>query len=43
MPMDALIASIAVANKMAIATRDIADFSGLEIELINPFDQPDLR
>ncbi len=38
MPMDALIAAIAVTNQMAIATRDIADFSGLDIELFNPFE-----
>jgi toxin FitB len=38
MPMDALIAAIAIANGMAIATRDSADFSGLGIELIDPFD-----
>lgn len=37
-PMDAMIAAIARSQGMMIATRDIRDFSGLEIELINPFD-----
>lgn len=37
LPMDGLIAAIAIANGMAIATRDIDDFDGLGIELINPF------
>ena len=37
-PMDALIAAIAVANGMSIATRDIDGFVGLDIELINPFE-----
>ena len=38
MPMDGMIAAIAVANGMAIATRDVDDFTGLGINLINPFD-----
>jgi toxin FitB len=38
MPMDAMIAAVAVANAMAVATRDIEDFTGLGIELINPFE-----
>jgi len=36
--MDALIASIALTHGAAIATRDIEDFAGLGIELINPFE-----
>jgi predicted nucleic acid-binding protein len=36
--MDAMIAAIAVANRMAIATRDISGFDHLGIELINPFE-----
>lgn len=36
-PMDALIAAIAVANRMALATRDAEDFAGLGFDVINPF------
>lgn len=36
-PMDALIAAIAIANRMALATRDAEDFSGLGFDVINPF------
>lgn len=36
--MDAIIAAIALSHRMALATRDIADFSGLELDLINPFE-----
>jgi predicted nucleic acid-binding protein len=36
--MDAMIASIAIANQMAIATRDVSGFEHLGIPLINPFD-----
>jgi predicted nucleic acid-binding protein len=36
-PMDGLIAAIASAQRFALATRDIDDFIGLGIELINPF------
>jgi toxin FitB len=36
--MDALIAAIAISHRMALATRDIVDFSGLELDLINPFE-----
>lgn len=35
--MDSLTASIAQANGYAIATRNIQDFSGLGIDLVNPF------
>lgn len=38
--MDALIASIAISHRMALATRDVVDFSGLELDLINPFEPP---
>jgi toxin FitB len=38
MTMDAVIAAIAIANQMAIATRDISGFEHLGIALINPFD-----
>jgi toxin FitB len=39
-PMDALIAAIAVSHGAALATRDIDDFVGLGLELINPFNHP---
>jgi predicted nucleic acid-binding protein len=38
--MDALIAAIALSNRAALATRNISDFVGLELELINPFEAP---
>ena len=37
-PMDALIAAIALSNRMGLATRDIGDFSNLGLDLTNPFD-----
>ena len=37
-PMDALIAAIAISHGATLATRDTDDFSGLGLELINPFD-----
>lgn len=37
-PMDALIAAIASTHRMAVATRDTGFFSGLDIDVINPFD-----
>jgi toxin FitB len=36
--MDALIAAIALAQRAALATRDIRDFSDLGLDLVNPFD-----
>ena len=36
-PMDALIAAIALANRMALATRSMNDFADLGLDLINPF------
>jgi predicted nucleic acid-binding protein len=38
--MDALIAAIALTQRADLATRDVADFADLGIELINPFDAP---
>lgn len=38
LPMDGLIAAIAIANGMAIATRDLNDFTDLGIDLVNPFE-----
>jgi len=35
--MDALIAGIAICHAATIATRDIADFEGLGLDLLNPF------
>jgi toxin FitB len=35
--MDALIAAIALANSMILATRNTGNFEGLELPLINPF------
>ena len=35
--MDALIAAIAITHGAAVATRDIDDFAGLGLNLINPF------
>ena len=38
--MDALIAAIAAANSMTLATRNARDFEGLGLPLVNPFDVP---
>jgi predicted nucleic acid-binding protein len=35
--MDALIAAIAATHGFAIATRDVGDFEGLGLEIVNPF------
>ena len=37
---DVLIAGIAMANGMAIVTRNVRDFDGLNVELVNPWDSP---
>jgi toxin FitB len=37
-PMDALIAGIAASQGASIATRDTADFDGIGIDLVNPFE-----
>ena len=37
-PMDALIAAIALANSMTLATRNTRDFEGIGLPLINPFE-----
>ncbi len=36
-PMDAMIAAIALGNRMALATRDTEDFLDIGLELIDPF------
>ena len=38
LPIDALIAAIAITHRMAIATRDIRDFADLGLDLVNPFE-----
>ena len=35
---DALIAGTAVAHDLAIATRNVRDFDGLELDVVNPWD-----
>ncbi len=35
---DALIAGIAMANTMTIVTRNVKDFGGLDVEVLNPWD-----
>ncbi len=37
-PEDAMIAAIAAANDFAVATRNVADFEGMGVEIINPWD-----
>lgn len=36
--MDAMIASVALAHRASLATRDAADFADLGIDVINPFE-----
>jgi predicted nucleic acid-binding protein len=36
-PMDALIAAIALTHGAALATRNVGDFDGLDLQIINPF------
>ena len=38
--MDALIAAIALANSMTLATRNTRDFEDLGLNLVNPFEAP---
>lgn len=38
--MDALIAAIVLAQGATLATRDVSDFAGLGLEIINPFAAP---
>ena len=37
-PMDALIAAIALAHGAVLATRNVRDFDGLGLKIVNPFD-----
>jgi predicted nucleic acid-binding protein len=36
-PIDGMIAAIALANRMALVTRNVQDFSDIGLDLINPF------
>jgi predicted nucleic acid-binding protein len=36
--MDALIAAVALSHRMSIATRDVSNFDGLGLNVINPFE-----
>ena len=36
---DILIAGTAKANDLAVATRNVADFEGLDVEVVNPWDE----
>lgn len=38
--LDGQIAAIAISQNATLATRNIRDFSGCDLELINPFDAP---
>ena len=38
---DALIAGTAKAHDLAVATRNVLDFDGLDVEIINPWEAPD--
>jgi toxin FitB len=39
-PVDAMIAAVAASRGMAIATRNISDFAGMGVELIDPWNTP---
>ncbi|WP_419842961.1 PIN domain-containing protein [Candidatus Poriferisodalis sp.] len=41
--LDIQIAAIAVTHNMALATRNVADFAGLDLELIDPWAVPERR
>lgn len=36
-PADCQIAAIAASNRMAVATRNVRDFEGMGIEIVNPW------
>lgn len=37
---DGMIAAICIANGAALATRNVKDFDGFDVELVNPWDSP---
>ena len=37
---DALIAGTAMANDMAVVTRNVKDFEGLDVDVVNPWETP---
>lgn len=37
-PMDAMIAAICLAHNATLATRNVRDFDGLDLKLVNPFE-----
>jgi predicted nucleic acid-binding protein len=37
-PMDAMIAAICIVNGATLATRNVRDFAGLDVKLVNPFE-----
>ncbi len=37
-PMDAMIAAICLAHDATLATRNVRDFDGLDLKLVNPFE-----
>lgn len=38
-PMDAMIASICIVHEATVATRNVRDFDGLDLKLVNPFEK----
>ena len=36
--MDAMVAAIAIVHRAVVATRDVSDFTGLGLDIINPFE-----
>jgi predicted nucleic acid-binding protein len=40
-PMDAMIASICIVHEATVATRNVRDFDGLDLKLVNPFEKAD--
>jgi predicted nucleic acid-binding protein len=36
--MDALIAAIALTHGATVATRDVAGFAGIDLDIVNPFE-----
>ena len=36
--MDAMVAAIAIVHRAVVATRDVSDFTGLGLDIVNPFE-----